>query len=444
MRFIFYQITCFLLLTFLCSGNVRGQIDSVNADKIVAISKLADTTIQVFYTNTSGSLKARDVSPGQTTFEWFKYDTIASPTAFSTTPFSTEPLISDLPSGGYKLHVSAPGVDTFYVAWVFIDSLKVTFEKDDQNNIKYQRYTCDYTDITASSWQQSKFIYYDAKKRKQALPTPAFIWEGDPQHPLKLNLKDTSKLVRLDTTKQMPYEKATFYVHLRDKFGATSKKDFAYYTPIVTKAIIDTTKSHPVVDGKNSAPFTVTFLNKSKNAVSYTWKFPVNDTIKKKDTTSITRTFYETSATDTTPYKIYLVSQSLQRCVDTTRINIIVYHGTIGKAVPQGNPWPDLPNVFTPDHDGTNDFFKFYNISIMHFRITIFSRWGKPVYHVEGANMLDWEGWNGRINNTGNDASEGIYYYVLEVISWDKTVDPKKMNPSGKYKGFFYLFRPKK
>jgi hypothetical protein len=429
MRFIFYHITCFLVLTFLCRGNVHGQIDSVNADKIIVMSiKHADTTLHVFYTDTAGSLKARDVSSGTASFAWFK-DSVGA--VFSKVPFSQQQQIQNLRSGGYKLRVTGVGIDTsFYVAWVFVDSLKVSFEKDGQGNIRDKRYTCDYTDLKAESWSQSRFIYYDAKNQKQTLPTPAFKWEGDSQH--LLDIKDTASTVRLDTT-QLPYEKATFYVHLRDKFGATSKKDFAYYIPIVTKAKLDTTGmgSYPYKDSLRSAPFVVFLKNLSKNGNKYTWLLPDKLPRVRKDTTKMSDTLYITGT-----YKIKLVSQSLQGCVDTTHIDIQVAKGRIEKGT------VDLPTAFTPD--GDHKTFRIYNTSIMHFKIAIYSRWGKIVYRYEGPNMLDWEGWNGKIHNTGNDASEGIYFYVLEVMSWDKTPDPKLMTPSGKYNGFFYLFRKKK
>jgi hypothetical protein len=50
-----------------------------------------------------------------------------------------------------------------------------------------------------------------------------------------------------------------------------------------------------------------------------------------------------------------------------------------------------------------------------------------------------WKGWDGKIN--GDDASEGIYYYVLEVMAFEQQSDPQKIHKDGVYKGFFYLFR---
>jgi len=212
--------------------------------------------------------------------------------------------------------------------------------------------------------------------------------------------------------------------------------DSVNYTPVVTKAKIDTTASHPVYEKINSAPFTVTFLNKSKNGVRFVWKFSEikTDTVRRNDTTKVVHTFPYTSPRDTVvPYKVFLISQSLQQCVDTARINISISPGDIEKG-------DSLPNYFTPEGNNYKKF-RIYNLSIRQFRFTVFSRWGKKVYEAQGPNMLEWDGWNGNIGNSGREASAGIYYYVLEVISWDKVPDAKHMKTNGKYSGFFYLFR---
>ena len=60
-----------------------------------------------------------------------------------------------------------------------------------------------------------------------------------------------------------------------------------------------------------------------------------------------------------------------------------------------------LPNAFTPDNDGINDFFG------KDHDLTIFNRWGQAVY--KGT-----EGWDGTHN--GRNVSPGTYYYILEIV----------------------------
>jgi len=76
-----------------------------------------------------------------------------------------------------------------------------------------------------------------------------------------------------------------------------------------------------------------------------------------------------------------------------------------------------IPNVFSPDRDGLNDFFTVYsNSSIEEVKsMLIYDKWGNLVF--ETNNILpnvDKDGWNGRYNNTmGND---NVYTYYLVLI----------------------------
>jgi gliding motility-associated-like protein len=99
-----------------------------------------------------------------------------------------------------------------------------------------------------------------------------------------------------------------------------------------------------------------------------------------------------------------------------------------------------IPNVFSPNGDGTNDFFLIKDVetsivSIREFRISIMSRWGKVVYVYTGEPKT-WEGWNGKIDGTKGDAAEGVYFFVIEAVGWDG-----RRYRDGAYKGFLHLYR---
>lgn len=78
-----------------------------------------------------------------------------------------------------------------------------------------------------------------------------------------------------------------------------------------------------------------------------------------------------------------------------------------------------MPNVFTPNGDGKNDYF-FLNTGDAenNVRIEIFNRWGQKVFASEnyelctGANDTDC--WDGTNYNTGKACGEGTYFYVIE------------------------------
>jgi gliding motility-associated-like protein len=71
-----------------------------------------------------------------------------------------------------------------------------------------------------------------------------------------------------------------------------------------------------------------------------------------------------------------------------------------------------VPNVFTPNGDGENEFFIIELNEYSDFQLEIYDRWGIKVF----ASDEQAEGWNGKIMNDGNPASDGTYYYILD---WD-------------------------
>jgi len=72
----------------------------------------------------------------------------------------------------------------------------------------------------------------------------------------------------------------------------------------------------------------------------------------------------------------------------------------------------EVPNVFTPNKasDGVNDVFDIPIRGHIMYDLKIFNRWGQRVFASEN-DKIDW---NGRVNNTGAEAPEGTYYYLLK------------------------------
>ena len=65
-----------------------------------------------------------------------------------------------------------------------------------------------------------------------------------------------------------------------------------------------------------------------------------------------------------------------------------------------------IPNVFTPNGDGSNDVFKADSVSgIVNFEIIIFNRWGRKVYESKDP-YFNWD---------GQGFADGIYFYVIEA-----------------------------
>ncbi|SFN86351.1 gliding motility-associated C-terminal domain-containing protein [Bizionia echini] len=75
---------------------------------------------------------------------------------------------------------------------------------------------------------------------------------------------------------------------------------------------------------------------------------------------------------------------------------------------------PNIPQVFTPNHDGFNDWFNIqglYNIFENH-KLLIYNRWGTLIF--QGNNNLPWDGTaNKGLTSQGNRVPVGTYFYVL-------------------------------
>ncbi len=74
-----------------------------------------------------------------------------------------------------------------------------------------------------------------------------------------------------------------------------------------------------------------------------------------------------------------------------------------------------IPNAFTPDDDGIDDYFfpQGVNWDPDHFEMYIFDRWGNLIYQTKTIG----EKWNGSVNNNGtqDDMLIGVYVYLIRI-----------------------------
>lgn len=82
---------------------------------------------------------------------------------------------------------------------------------------------------------------------------------------------------------------------------------------------------------------------------------------------------------------------------------------TISKEIKKEETYPKLfvPNIFTPDGDGINDTFKPISPCIVNYQITIFNRWGQPIFISETGG--EWDG-----TQDGKDLPAGTYIYRID------------------------------
>jgi len=70
-----------------------------------------------------------------------------------------------------------------------------------------------------------------------------------------------------------------------------------------------------------------------------------------------------------------------------------------------------IPNAFTPDNDGVNDYFSVVAEGIEFFELKIFDRWGVVIYESNDVNGK----WNGSFRDGEHYVMPGAYAYIVKV-----------------------------
>lgn len=97
-------------------------------------------------------------------------------------------------------------------------------------------------------------------------------------------------------------------------------------------------------------------------------------------------------------YLAVLVAESEQGCRDTAKQKLSVVEGL------------EIPDAFSPNGDGVNDFFLLKNGGLKDFSLQIFDRWGNTVFETTQSQTF----WDGR-TPAGNLVPAGTYFFVLRA-----------------------------
>lgn len=78
------------------------------------------------------------------------------------------------------------------------------------------------------------------------------------------------------------------------------------------------------------------------------------------------------------------------------------------------DPLSNIPNVFTPNNDGKNDYFSIHNnypvSCVKDFSIKVYNRWGETIYSSDSFNF-EW---------SGLGVPSGVYFYVIKLENREK------------------------
>lgn len=153
------------------------------------------------------------------------------------------------------------------------------------------------------------------------------------------------------------------------------------------------------------APLNVTFGNGSTTGagISYSWDFG----------DGAVDTVFQPSHTygNLGSYTVTLIVTD-GVCSDTATVIIDVF----------GESSILIPNVFTPNGDGSNDFFSVFGENLIEVKGEIFNRWGQKMFAWDNVNGK----WDGR-TLSGNEVPDGTYFYIIEA----KGVDGKEYFEKG-------------
>ena len=195
----------------------------------------------------------------------------------------------------------------------------------------------------------------------------------------------------------MPKKGKSFYlVTVKDNLGCKATDTVNVY--VVDKPASKFSASTETGLASDLKPLNILLTNKSLNSSEFEWYFRNGD-----ESPIIKNTLEPVTALYKKPgiYVITLISKN-GKCIDSSSISI--------KIDKLDTPRVEIaPNVFTPDNDGTNDFFFLSVKNAKNIYVTIFNRWGNPVYEMTETSQT----WDGSIN--GKDADEGVYYYQYEI-----------------------------
>ncbi len=179
----------------------------------------------------------------------------------------------------------------------------------------------------------------------------------------------------------------------------------------VTLSLPDSIRVYPdpdpeffFTDSLEADNFAYVFRSQRENdhspAFLYHWSFGDGDTATGTDVLHV----FNTAGN----YRVSLTVSGPAQCTATRSIDL------------QVNKLLELPNIFTPNGDGWNDYFRVRTNGEEIYSFTVYSRAGMLIYKSESPFIV----WDGR-SLSGEEMRDGIYYYTISRLNGENGMQKK-------------------
>ena len=122
-----------------------------------------------------------------------------------------------------------------------------------------------------------------------------------------------------------------------------------------------------------------------------------------------------------------LTGQQSESPIDTTALSAEQLQQFETMAADTSGSELSIPNVFSPNGDGQNDYIEVETNGVTVYEFTVFTRSGSRIYHSLSPRIF----WDGN-SIGGQELSEGVYYYVIEEQGDEEPYEKA---------GYIHLFR---
>jgi gliding motility-associated-like protein len=195
-----------------------------------------------------------------------------------------------------------------------------------------------------------------------------------------------------------PAENTIYTVTVTNQFGCTASLSF---NVSVTTTAVDATATPTLVSLNNPTTVLEATTGGNGTIISYEWT-PAETLLNPNAPVT------EASPTETTLYTITVMTDNGCIATDTVSVNF--------RFSPCVSPFVFVPNAFTPNGDGRNDYFIVKADGMTELKMIIWNRWGEILYETSDPTTL---GWDGTYKGTPLTADSYAWYVWLTCGNGD-------------------------